>query len=169
MMNLINEVPKLKASVCCFHTKQCRTRTEQWQLNATQIYQPHSHDLWKHFPYKPAAIVSATFTEVLLLDSDAYVTRDPEGLFSDPMYLEFGALFYADAYRSRQNPLLWKLLNTSCAIDEYELDSATILVNKKRVWNGIYLTKLINDEHTLFYRVRVHRNIHEERSFLTLL
>ena len=155
MSNLINEVPKLKVCVCCFHTRQCHTRTEHWLLNASQIYKPHSRDSYKNFPYKPAAIISATFTEILFLDSDAYVTRDPEGLFSDPMYLEFGALFYSDSHRSRQNRFLWKILNTSCAIDEYELDSATILVNKKRVWSGIYLTKLINDKHTLFYGVRV--------------
>lgn len=153
MISLLNQVPKLNASVCCFHTEQCRTRTEQWQLNSSQIYKPRSDGLGKKFPYKPAAIISATFKEVLFLDSDAYVTRDPEELFSDPMYLKFGALFHSDAYKSRQNPFFWKILNTSCAADEYELDSATILVNKKHVWNGLYLTKLINDNHQQFYTV----------------
>ena len=122
-------------------------------MNASQIYKPRSNGPGKNFPYKPAAIMSATFNEVLFLDSDAYVTRDPEELFSDPMYVKFGALFHSDAHKSRQNPFFWKVLNISCAVDEYELDSATILVNKKRVWDGIYLTKLINDYHQLFYAV----------------
>ncbi len=154
MMELLAEVPKLNASICCFDTYQCSTRTRSWELNAAYVYKPHFGFLIKHFPYKPAAIISATFVEVLFLDSDAYVTRDPEELFlSDPMYLKFGALFHADAIRSRQHPSVWKLFNTSCGAEEYEFDSATILVDKKRVWNALYMTKLMNDKHELFYNV----------------
>jgi hypothetical protein len=156
MINLLDEAPKLNSSVCCFDTNQCQTRTQNWQLNATHVYKPSLNKISKQFPYKPAAIISATFAEVLFLDCDAYVTRDPEDLFlSDPMYLKFGALFYPDAYKSRQHPSIWKVLNTSCAAEEYELDSATILIDKKRVWNGLYLTKLMNDNHKIFYGVIV--------------
>ena len=117
----------------------------------------------KHFPYKPAAIISSTFAEVLFLDCDAYVTRDPEDLFlSDPMYLKFGALFYSDAYKSRQHPSIWKMLNTTCGTEEYELDSGTILVDKRRVWSGLYLTKLMNDNHKIFYGVIVEYLYFEE-------
>jgi hypothetical protein len=156
MIDLLAEAPSLNSSVCCFDTNQCQTRTRNWQLNANHVYKPNFAKLSKHFPYKPAAIISSTFAEVLFLDCDAYVTRDPEDLFlSDPMYLKFGALFYPDAYKSRQHPLIWKILNTSCVQNEYELDSATILVDKRRVWNGLYLTKLMNDNHQIFYRVIV--------------
>jgi hypothetical protein len=128
--------------------------TQVWQLNTTHVYKPPTGYLPKPFPYKPAAIISATFSEILFLDCDSYVTRDPEELFlSDPMYLKFGALFFPDAYKSRQHPAVWTLFNTSCAQFEYELDSAAILVNKKQVWNGLYMTKLINDDHELFYKV----------------
>jgi alpha 1,2-mannosyltransferase len=118
------------------------------------IYKPRIGSLKKPFPYKPAAIISSTFSEVLFLDCDAYVVRDPEELFlSDPMYLKFGTLFFPDGYKSRQHPALWKVFNTTCAEHEYELDSAMILVDKKRVWNGLYMTKLMNDDHELFYKV----------------
>jgi len=154
MVQLLDVVPKLNASICSFDISQCSTRTQNWQLNATYVYKPHFGFLIKHFPYKPAAIISATFVEVLFLDSDAYVTRDPEELFlSDPMYLKFGALFHADAHKSRQHPSVWKLFNTSCGAEEYEFDSATILVHKKRVWDALYMTKLMNDNHELFYNV----------------
>ncbi|CAF2495655.1 unnamed protein product [Rotaria sp. Silwood2] len=69
------------------------------------------------------------------------------------MYLKFGALFYPDAYKSRQHPAVWNVFNTNCGDHEYELDSATLLVDKSRVWNGLYMTKLINDNHELFYDV----------------
>ena len=108
----------------------------------------------KVFPYKPSAILSSTFAEVLFLDCDSYVTRDPEELFlSDPMYEKFGALLYPDAYKTRQHPHLWKVLNSSCAEDEYEIDSSMILVNKAKVWKGLFATKLINDHHRTFYGV----------------
>ncbi|CAF5041841.1 unnamed protein product, partial [Rotaria sp. Silwood1] len=126
MMSLLNKASKLNVSICCFDRAQCRTRRQIWKLNSTHVYKPRTGNLLKSFPYKPAAIVSATFAEVLFLDSDAYVTRDPIDLFvSDPMYLKFGALFFPDAYLSRQHPGVWNLFNTTCGEHEYELDSAT--------------------------------------------
>jgi alpha 1,2-mannosyltransferase len=68
------------------------------------------------------------------------------------MYLRFGALFYPDALISGQHPIVWNLLNTTCRRDEPEFDTGAILVNKKRVWNALYLTKLMNDRHELFYK-----------------
>jgi len=153
-MVLFDSIAKVNLSVCCFEKSQCRNREKTWQLNSNHVYKPQLNDIGKAFPYKPAAIISSTFAEVLFLDSDAYVARDPEELFhSDPMYHKFGVLFHPDAHKSRQDPSLWQLLNTTCASNEYELDSSTILVNKKRVWNGLYMTKLINDNHQSFYGV----------------
>jgi len=154
MIDLLRIAPNLNASVCCFHTAECRTLTQVWKLNISHVYKPRIGSLSKHFPNKPAAILSSTFSEVLFLDCDAYVVRDPEELFvSDPMYLKFGALFFPDGYKSRQHPAIWKVFNTTCGQHEYELDSGMILVDKKRVWNGLYMTKLMNDDHELFYRV----------------
>jgi alpha 1,2-mannosyltransferase len=154
MVDLLRIAPNLTASVCSFDTAQCRSLTKVWNLTTTYVYQPRTGSLPKAFPYKPAAIVSSTFSEVLFLDCDAYVVRDPEELFlSDPMYLKFGALFFPDALTSRQNPAVWNLFNTSCAQKEYEFDSSMILVDKKRVWDGLYMTKLMNDDHELFYKV----------------
>jgi hypothetical protein len=163
MISLLDEAPNLNSSACCFQTNQCHTRKQNWQLNHTRVYKPNSHNSVKQFPYKPAAIISSIFAEVLFLDCDAFVTRDPEDLFlTDPMYREFGALFYPDAYKSRQHPLIWKMLNTSCIEDEYELDSATILVDKKRVWDALYLTKLMNDNQRIYYGVIIEYQYFEE-------
>ena len=93
------------------------------------------------------------FAEVLFLDSDSYLVRDPEYLFeSDPMYHQFGALFFPDVLMSMQRLAIWKLLNTTCGRDEFEFDSGTLLVNKRRVWNALYITKLMNDRYELFYK-----------------
>jgi hypothetical protein len=155
MNQLLRAASKLKSSACCFETAQCHTLTHLWQLNASHIYRPRTDNIRdKPFPYKPAAILSATFAEVLFLDSDSYVVRDPNYLFqSDPMYLKFGALFFPDAIISRQDMAVWKTFNTSCGQEEFELDSAALLVDKRRVWEGLYMTKLMNDQHEFFYKV----------------
>jgi hypothetical protein len=154
MLDILHIAPNVNASVCCFDTAECRTLTTVWKLNINRVYKPRVRALRKAFPYKPAAIVSATFSEVLFLDCDAYLVRDPEELFlSDPMYLKFGALFFPDGMKSRQYLSVWKLFNTPCGENEYEFDSAMILVDKKRVWNGLYMTKLMNDNHEFFYKV----------------
>ena len=155
MIGLLLVAPSLNATVCCFSANECRNSTNVWKLNSTYVYQPpRTRRRSQFFPFKPAAIVSATFAEVLFLDCDAYVTRDPEPLFlSDPMYLRFGALFFPDALRSRQHPTVWSLFNTNCAEDEREFDSAMILVDKRRVWKGLYMTKLMNDHYLTFYGV----------------
>jgi len=101
----------------------------------------------KHFSSKSAAIISATFAEVLFLDIDSYLVRDPEYLFqSDPMYYQFGALFFPNSLISRRSLFIWKLLNMTCGHDELEFDSGALLVNKKQVWNALYMTKLVNDQ-----------------------
>ncbi|UJR25050.1 hypothetical protein I4U23_006410 [Adineta vaga] len=152
MIELLNIAPKVNLSICCFHKAKCQSLTRTWQLNSQYVYKPNISNINQGFAYKPAAIISATFVEVLFLDSDAYVVRDPIDLFlSDPMYLQFGALFYPDAHISRQHSSIWKIFNTSCGKNEFEFDSATILVNKKRVWNGLYITKLMNDHYRYFY------------------
>jgi alpha 1,2-mannosyltransferase len=69
------------------------------------------------------------------------------------MYLRFGALFFPDALISGQHLTVWKLLNTTCGRDEFEMDSGALLVNKKRVWDALYITKLMNDQHELFYKL----------------
>jgi hypothetical protein len=160
MKELLEIAPRVNLSLCCFDENRCESREGTWHLNGSYVYKPPVDSLLKSFPYKPASIISSTFAEVLFLDCDAYVVRDPEPLFlTDPMYHRFGALFFPDAFVSRQHPRLWTLLNTSCAEDEYELDSATILVNKAQVWRGLVLAKLINDHHQTFYGVfvRSHR------------
>jgi alpha 1,2-mannosyltransferase len=149
-------VPKLQISACSFTTAQCRTIKKTWNLNSTYVFSPPDNrgTSDKHFPSKPAAIISATFAEILFLDTDSYLVRDPEYLFQyDPMYLQFGALFFPDALISGQLLTVWKLLNTTCNPNEFEVDSGALLINKKRVWNALYITKLMNDQYELFYKL----------------
>lgn len=150
---MLSLAPKLNVTICCFLKGECRDSAYVQWLNYIYVFKPDMTVYkYKSFSYKPAAIISATFAEVLFLDCDAYVTRDPVDLFlTDPMYLKFGALFFPDAFISRQHLAVWNIFNTSCVQDEYELDSAAILVSKQKVWNGLYFAKLMNDHSKIFY------------------
>jgi hypothetical protein len=153
--DLLRYAPKLQISACSFTRAQCKTVNKSWNLNSTYVFPPPSKrdTSNKHFPTKPAAIISATFAEILFLDTDSYLVRDPEYLFeSDPMYLRFGALFFPGALISGQLLTVWKLLNTTSSCDEFEVDSGALLIDKKRVWNALYITKLMNDQYELFYK-----------------
>jgi len=102
MLQVLSIAPKLNVTICCFLIAECRSSTGVIQrLNSSYVFKPGmTHRRAKSFPYKPAAIVSSTFAEVLFLDCDSYATRDPEELFlTDPMYLKFGALFFPDGYK----------------------------------------------------------------------
>jgi hypothetical protein len=80
------------------------------------------------------------------------VVRDPIYLFeNDPMYKKFGVLFYPDIYLSKQHPRVWSLFNATCLRHEFSLDSALLIFNKKRVWKGIHLAKLMGDHTEVFY------------------
>lgn len=157
MADLLIIAPSVNLSVCCFLENRCRNSTRTWQINPQYVFKPHIISADQRFAYKPASIISSTFAEVLFLDSDAYPTRDPEELFlHDPMYLQFGTLFFPDAHISRQHSSIWKLFNTTCGENEFELDSAAILVDKRRAWEGLFMTKLMNDNHRHFYGVIQH-------------
>jgi len=151
---LISSVPTLNVKACCFETARCHSSNgKEIKVPASYVHPPKTKkSLGKNYSFKLAAIVSSTFAEVLFLDSDCYVVRDPTYLFEeDPMYIRFGALFYPDIYISHQHPQLWSLLNTTCVHKEFSLDSGVLLLNKKRVWSGIYMTKLMSDYHQIFY------------------
>jgi hypothetical protein len=151
---LLHCAPKLDISACSFTTAQCQNRDNIWKLKSAYVFPPYDREgkPEKYFPFKPAAIISATFAEVLFLDSDAYLVRDPEYLFQyDPMYRQFGALFFPDSHMTRQHVTIWKFLNATCPPNEPEFDSGVILVDKRRVWNALYITKLMNDRSDIFY------------------
>jgi hypothetical protein len=151
---LLSSVPALNVKACCFETARCHSSNgTEINLKPSYVYAPETKFIFGNiYTFKPAAILSSTFDEVLFLDSDCYVVRDPTYLFEeDPMYKIFGVLFYPDIYLGHQHPQLWSFLNSTCIENEFALDSGVLLFNKKRVWNGIYMTKLMSDYHRTFF------------------
>ena len=155
VQDIINFVPQLNLQVCCFETGYCYSlNNQQRNISLQYIHKPSiKQSLRKIYAFKPAAILSSTFREVIFIDSDCYIVKDPIHLFdNDPMYKQFGSLFYPDIYRAHQYSHVWSLLNTTCVQNEFSIDSGVIVLDKKRVWNAIYLVKLMSHYDEIFYR-----------------
>ncbi|MEM9257685.1 MAG: glycosyltransferase family 9 protein [Pseudomonadota bacterium] len=100
---------------------------------------------------KPYAILHSRFNEVLLLDADNVVARDPAYLFNDPRYLETGAVFWPDFNRFGPDQSIWQLTGIPYQ-DEPEFESGQILVNKSACWGELLLTMWFNEFSDFWYQ-----------------
>lgn len=123
-----------------------------WHINSAHIFPPSTvtDPKTRSLAWKTAAILSSTFAEILFLDLDSYLVRDPDYLFlSDPMYEHFGALFFPHLPMSSKSTVIWHLLNLTCTRNEHEFDSGILLIDKRRTWNALQMAKLITDDQEL--------------------
>jgi hypothetical protein len=104
---------------------------------------------------KPYAIVNSRFAEVLYIDADNVVVRDPEFLFDTALYQETGALFWQDLPnklldQSYLKDSAWDLLNLPFR-DEPQFESGQLLVDKRRCWRPLQLTLHLNEHSDYYY------------------
>lgn len=69
------------------------------------------------------------FSQVLFLDGDNVPIKDPTLLFSSPAFLQTGALFWKDFWKTHPSNPIWDILNIDC-VDEHEQESGQLLINK---------------------------------------
>jgi hypothetical protein len=104
---------------------------------------------------KPYAIVNSRFAEVLYIDADNVVVRNPEFLFDTALYRETGSLFWQDlsndvldqAYLKNS---AWELLGLPVR-DEPQFESGQLLVDKRRCWRPLQLTLHLNEHSDYYY------------------
>ncbi|KAJ9138156.1 Glycosyltransferase family 71 [Pleurostoma richardsiae] len=100
---------------------------------------------------KVAAVINSRWAETILVDSDNVPTIDPGVLYDSEVYKEHGSIFWPDSVRTRpQNPA-WAIFNTPCRMDEYELDSSQLLVDKRRYFYHLQLAAWMNNEQGSYY------------------
>lgn len=140
--------------------------TEDAKQELASMYQPMSfndlsegHNIIKvkkdglfiNYQLKTAAVVNSKFAEPLLLDSDNVPVLDPGSLFNSLVYKEYHTVFWPDIARTRpQNPA-WAITDTPCRMDEYEMESGQMLVDKRRYWYHLQLASWLNNEHGAYY------------------
>ncbi|KJY01592.1 glycosyltransferase family 71 protein [Zymoseptoria brevis] len=97
-----------------------------------------------HYNLKTAAMVNSRFDEPLQLDSDNIPIIAPDSLWESDVYKKHGSIFWPDIARTRPNNPVWSITNTKCRMDEYEMESGQVLVDKKKLWYHLQLAAFIN-------------------------
>jgi alpha 1,2-mannosyltransferase len=107
-------------------------------------------DGWKEFQIKGAAIEQSSFDEILYLDTDSYLLRNPEYLFESKQWNETGLMLWPDYTKSHASNPLWRLLGTPCR-NEYEGESGQILVSRILHQDLLWLAEYFAVHHKDFY------------------
>ncbi|KAK4236603.1 hypothetical protein C8A03DRAFT_35504 [Achaetomium macrosporum] len=104
-----------------------------------------------NYQLKTAAIVNSRWAEILLLDSDNIPVIDPAELWDSPTYQEYRTVFWPDMARTRPPNPAWAITNTRCRMDEFELESGQLLVDKSRFWYHVQLAAFMNNDPDRYY------------------
>ncbi|KAF4315701.1 hypothetical protein BBI17_008840 [Phytophthora kernoviae] len=90
------------------------------------------------FNSKVFALAHSALDQVLFLDADNAPVKDPTYLFSDPKFVETGALFWPDfwhpnhtLFNVKAESLVWELVNTPF-VDMLEQESGQLLIDRRR-------------------------------------
>ncbi|GAM86287.1 hypothetical protein ANO11243_042990 [Dothideomycetidae sp. 11243] len=111
----------------------------------------HDNTFYVNYQLKPAAVVNSRFEEVLFLDSDNIPVVDPALLFESETYKTYGSVFWPDIARTRPENPMWGITNTECRMDEYEMESGQILVDKRKYFYHLQLAAWFNNVHGEYY------------------
>lgn len=117
---------------------------------------------------KPYAIAYSGFEEVLLVDADNLVLRDPTFLFTDPLYLSTTALFWPD-FPPREdsfwriNQGAFELLGLPVQLG-LEIESGQLLIHKRKSWEALTSAVSMNEASDFFYN----RCSHGDKDLFTL-
>jgi alpha 1,2-mannosyltransferase len=104
-----------------------------------------------NYQFKTAAIINSRWAEVFLLDSDNIPVIDPAELWKSDTYREFGTIFWPDIARTRPTNPAWAITSTACRMDEFELESGQLLVDKARFWYHVQLAAFMNNDKDRYY------------------
>ncbi|MBL9171181.1 MAG: hypothetical protein JNN07_25845 [Verrucomicrobiales bacterium] len=99
---------------------------------------------------KPYALVHSRFEEVLLLDADNVVVRDPEFLFETREFREVGAVFWPDNPGTGFKPEAARLCGLAQAGDR-PFETGQLLVDKRRCSKALRVALWMNEHSDFFY------------------
>jgi hypothetical protein len=134
------------AQQAMFASQDCVCR----DLSHANHLRPYRHQLggWEA---KPLALIESSFEDILYLDADCYVTRDPTDLFEDPGYRDRGAIFFPDGRAERLTPKAWHIFGIPYH-DEPAFESGQLLINKRMWWRTLQLVWHLNSHSDFYYR-----------------
>ncbi|KAJ1541772.1 hypothetical protein HK405_010437, partial [Cladochytrium tenue] len=124
---------------------------------------------WVWGAAKISAILYSSFEQVLFLDPDNLVVRDPTFLFETRRFREHGAVFWPDYMLRPTNFSMWDFFlvpasqrppavgaagaaEAGLPVRELEFESGQVLVDKRRVWAALKIGEHIASEGRYFFK-----------------
>jgi hypothetical protein len=122
-------------------------------VDATRVRKKFPARILHGWELKSYALLHSPYREVLLLDADNVPVINPEFLFTTPEFRATGAIFWPDFMRGadKKNLAIWRSFGLHIP-DELEFESGQIVLDKKRCWKALCLSRWINDNSDFFYR-----------------
>lgn len=106
------------------------------------------------FMFKIIALMFSAFDEVLLLDADNIVLRDPDNIFHWESYLSTGSLMWKDFWQGSSAPDCQEVLGNSTAL-LHTHESGQVVVKKSSTWTALSLALFMNAHSYFFYPLTV--------------
>ncbi|MCC6493500.1 MAG: hypothetical protein IT424_10810 [Pirellulales bacterium] len=113
-------------------------------VDARKLEREHPCRILCGWELKPYAALHSPFAEVLFLDADNGVVRDPTYLFDEPEYLRTGAVFWPDYACWTLKPDVWQIFGmdhmAERAEQERAFESGQYLIDKRRCANELRMS-----------------------------
>ena len=139
----------------------CGRISELKRLNVTVLSFSHLNrgsgdfvEVTNRFMFKIIALIFSSFDEVLLLDSDNIILRDPEELFSSPSYLSTGSLFWLDFWGGSSAPDCQLILGNVTDVSHTH-ESGQVVAKKSDTWEALALALFMNAHSYLFFPLTI--------------
>ena len=105
-----------------------------------------------YFYLKVMAMMCTKFQNVIFVDDDAFLLRDPLFLLNTRQFQETGALFWHDMYGIHPENLIWQILELEKRTG-LAGESGMVVLNKAIAWKGLYFVAYMNNKQNVFYRM----------------
>mmetsp|Transcript_4940 Transcript_4940/g.13149 ORF Transcript_4940/g.13149 Transcript_4940/m.13149 type:complete len:422 (+) Transcript_4940:123-1388(+) len=139
----------------------CGRISELGRLNVTVSSFSHLNrskdgfvEVTNRFMFKIIALLFSPFDEVLLLDSDNIILRDPEELFSSASFASTGSLLWLDFWRRSSAPDCQLILGNGTAVFHTH-ESGQVVMKKSVTWEALALAIFMNAHSYFFFPLTV--------------
>jgi len=107
-------------------------------VDAYEVRKQFPHRRLNGFELKPYAIQHSSFEEVMFLDADNVVCRDPTYLFECQEYRDAGTCLWPDYNKLAPTRHAWQYFGVGYR-DEWEVESGQVVIDKRRAWAALLL------------------------------
>lgn len=117
-------------------------------VDAFKVREKHWHRGLKGWTVKQYSAMRAPWREVLSVDADCFITKDPAHVLNDPEFQSTGAFFCADVNRCRASN--WVYFYAGIRTPDQEMESGYFAWDRVKAWEGIKFTDWVGQHSDVF-------------------